>query len=71
MMWESVKQMFWAGFGDAFCTGLVPLDGDPKSIRGGVMARVIYDLMKPGFPNCFNLVIFFCMMEQVFAVHRL
>jgi transposase len=49
---KSVKQMFWAGFGYDIRTGLVPLDGDPDSPRGGVSSRVIRDLYEaflPGF----------------------
>jgi hypothetical protein len=36
--------MFWAGFGHNICIGLLPLDGDPDSVYGGVSLRVIYDL---------------------------
>jgi transposase len=32
---KGVKKMFWAGFGYNIRTGLVPLDGDPESRRGG------------------------------------
>ena len=35
---KAVKQMFWAAFGEDFRTGLVPLDGDPNSPRGGKWA---------------------------------
>jgi hypothetical protein len=33
--------MFWAGFGYQYRTGLIPLDGDPTSQRGGVTSSVI------------------------------
>jgi hypothetical protein len=33
--------MFWAGFRENTRTGLISLDGDPNSARGGVTARII------------------------------
>jgi hypothetical protein len=41
---KSLLKMFWAGFGYNIYTELVPLDGDPDSRRGGVTAKVIYNL---------------------------
>ena len=37
---KSVKQMFWAAFGEDMQTGLISLDGDPDAPQGGVNARV-------------------------------
>ena len=48
---KSVKQMFWAAFGEDMCTGLIPLDGDPDAPQGGVNARVIYDLYQAFLPE--------------------
>ena len=43
--------MFWAAFGQNIRTGLVPLDGDPESARGGVTARVIVELYRAYLPT--------------------
>ena len=43
--------MFWAGFGYNTRTGLVPLDGDPESLRGGVTSMAIHDLYKAYLPD--------------------
>jgi len=43
--------MFWAAFGDNVRTGLIPLDGDPDSERGGVSGRVIRDLYEAFLPE--------------------
>jgi transposase len=48
---KSVKKMFWAAFGQDRRTGLVPLDGDPESRRGGVTAKVIVDLYQAFLPT--------------------
>lgn len=48
---KSVKKMFWAGFGYNCRTGLVPLDGDPESARGGVTSQVIHDLYEAWLPE--------------------
>ena len=48
---KSVKKMFWAAFGQNIRTGLVPLDGDPESARGGVTARVIVELYRAYLPT--------------------
>ena len=48
---KGVKQMFWAGFGQEIRTGLIPLDGDPDSARGGVNAKVIVELYKAYLPT--------------------
>jgi transposase len=48
---KSVKKMFWAAFGQDGRTGLVALDGDPESRRGGVTARVIVDLYQAFLPT--------------------
>lgn len=53
---KGIKQMFWAAFGERMRTGLVPLDGDPGSRRGGVTGDIINilyqsflpDLLQPG-----------------------
>lgn len=44
-----MKQMFWAGFGESWRTGLVPLDGNPKSPRGGVDRFIIEALYSAFF----------------------
>ena len=41
---KGVKKMLWAAFGHDRRTGLVPLDGDPNSAKGGVTSFVIRDL---------------------------
>ncbi len=49
---KGVKKMLWAAFGYNIRTGLVPLDGDPQSARGGVSGWVIsclYEAFLPGF----------------------
>ena len=38
---KGVKKMFWAGFAYNRRTGLVPLDSDPMSRRGGVTSSII------------------------------
>jgi hypothetical protein len=38
---KGIKQMFWAGFEENTRTGLISLDGDLNSARGGVTARII------------------------------
>ncbi len=48
---KSVKQMFWAAFGQDHCTGLVALDGDPESARGGVTSRVIVEVYRAFLPT--------------------
>lgn len=48
---KSVKKMLWAAFGQDTRTGLIPLDGDPDSARGGVSARVIVDLYTAFLPS--------------------
>lgn len=47
---KGVKQMFWA-FGFDQRTGLLPLDGDPESARGGVTAWVIRDVYEAFLPE--------------------
>lgn len=45
-----IKQMFWAAFGEQYRTGLVPVDGDPESARGGVtggIIRLLYEVFLP------------------------
>ena len=48
---KGVKKMFWAGFKYNRRTGLVPLDGDPNSRRGGISASIIYDLYRSYLPD--------------------
>lgn len=43
--------MVWAGFGHNTRTGLVPLDGDPESPRGGINSMVVHDLYKAYLPE--------------------
>jgi transposase len=43
--------MFWATFRHDIRTGLIPLDGDPDSARGGVSSRVIYHLYSIFLPG--------------------
>lgn len=53
---KGIKQMFWAAFGEQMRTGLVPLNGDLESKRGGVTGAIINilyqsflpDLLQPG-----------------------
>lgn len=53
---KSIKQMFWAAFGEQVRTGLIPLDGDLESKGGGVTGAIISilyqsflpDLLQPG-----------------------
>ena len=55
---KGIKKMFWAGFTHDRQTGLVPLDGDPMSRRGGVTSSIIYDLYQsflPGFVQPGNI----------------
>lgn len=52
---KQLRQMFWAAFsGCSRRTGLVPLDGDPESPRGGVNSRVIRDLYQRILPTLFH-----------------
>lgn len=48
---KGVKQMFWAAFGEQSRTGLVPLDGDPQSARGGITGQIIADLYRAFLPQ--------------------
>jgi hypothetical protein len=64
---KSVKKMFWAGFGYDIRTELVPLDGDPNSSRGGVTAKVIYDLYQDQLPGFIQAGDIF--MQDNAAVH--
>jgi transposase len=43
--------MFWAAFSQNERTGLVPLDSDPESARGGVTSRVIVALYQAFLPT--------------------
>ena len=38
---KDIKQIFWAAFGEQMHTGLVPLNGDLESKRGGVTDAII------------------------------
>lgn len=49
---KGVKKMLWACFCYSGRTGLIPLDGDPESRRGGVTSwaiRALYDAFLPEF----------------------
>jgi transposase len=48
---QSKKKMFWAAFRGEERTGLVALDGDPESARGGVTGRVIVEVYKAFLPT--------------------
>jgi hypothetical protein len=48
---KSVKKMLWAAFCQDLRTGLLPLDGDPDSARGGVTARVIVEVYRAFLPT--------------------
>ncbi|KAJ6168001.1 hypothetical protein N7497_000844 [Penicillium chrysogenum] len=48
---KSVRQMFWALFGEQRRTGLIPLDGDPEAARGGVDSWVIEQLYRAFLPD--------------------
>jgi transposase len=48
---KGVKKMFWAAFGHNRRTGLVPIDGDPLSERGGVTSWVIRELYRAFLPD--------------------
>ena len=48
---KSVKKMLWAAFRQDARTGLVPLDGDPESARGGVTSRVIVEVYRAFLPT--------------------
>lgn len=43
-------EIFWAAFGQNERTGLVPLDGDPDSTRGGVTSLVFVQLYRAFLP---------------------
>jgi transposase len=48
---KSVKQMFWAGFGQTIRTGLVPLNGDLGVGHGGINSRHIEALYQAQLPE--------------------
>ena len=48
---KSIKQMFQAGFSYNIRIGLVLLDSDPNSARGGVTSAVIYNTYKAFLPE--------------------
>ena len=48
---KGVKKMLWAAFGSNRRTGLMPLDGDPESARGGVSAWVIKAVYQAFLPD--------------------
>ncbi len=59
--------MFWAAFSHNSRTGLVPLDGDSDSIRGGITAKVIVDLYRAFLPTILSPVDIF--MQDGASVH--
>ena len=42
--------MFWAAFGYRVCTSLVPIEGDPIALKGGVTARVYQAVLDQYLP---------------------
>ena len=50
---KGVKQMVSAAFGFNQRTGLLPLEGDPESARGGVTSWAIYRLWGFGTPSIY------------------
>jgi transposase len=48
---KGIKKMFWAAFGEGIRTGLLPLDGDPESARGGITGRVIVEVYRAFLPT--------------------
>jgi transposase len=49
---KQIRQMFWACInGDTRRTGLIPMDGDPESPRGGVTSRVIQSTYSTYLPS--------------------
>jgi hypothetical protein len=54
---NQIKQMFWAAFyGQPRRSGLIPLDSDPKSPRGGVSSRTINALYRRVLPTLLSSV---------------
>lgn len=52
---KQIKQMFWAAFsGQPRRSGLIPLDGDTESLRGGVSSRTIEALYRRVLPTLLN-----------------
>jgi hypothetical protein len=47
---KGVKKIFWAVFGQDIRTGLVLLDGNPESRRGGVTGKVIVEVYRAYLP---------------------
>ena len=60
---KGIKKMFWAGFIHDRRTGLVPLDGDPMSRRGGVTSSIIHTLTSHFSLALYNQEIFLCMIH--------
>lgn len=60
--------MFWAAFGFNRKTGLLPLEGDPESARGGVTSWVIYNVYENFFPAILEESNIF--MHDGASVHR-
>lgn len=52
---KGIKQIFQAGFTHNRRTGLVPLDGDPHSRRGGVISLVISNIYQAYLPDFIQL----------------
>lgn len=65
---KGVKQMFWAAFGYNRRTGLLPLDGDPQSTRGGVTAWIIRGVYEAFLPEILQPGDIF--MHDGASVHR-
>lgn len=51
---KGVSQMFWGAFGQRIHADLIDLHGDPEARRGGVTARVIYNLYLQMLPEILN-----------------
>lgn len=59
---NGVKQMVSAAFGFNQRTGLLPLEGDPESARGGVTSWAIYSVYENFFHLSWKKIISLCIM---------
>ncbi|CRL31137.1 Transposase, Tc1-like [Penicillium camemberti] len=67
---KQVKQMFWAAFCDQpRRSGLIPLDGDPESARGGVSSRTINELHRRVLPTLIHNVQYAIFQQDNAPVH--
>lgn len=65
---KGIKQIFWAAFGYNRRTGLLPLEGDPESTRGGVTAWIIRGVYEVFLPDILGPGDIF--MHDRASVHR-